>query len=87
VVASHLIEHVADPIALFSELVRVCKPGVAIYAEAPSDRSLLLPGMPFVNDDMYTLAYFDDPTHTPTAVDPDGLLQAGQVFRLYPRPG
>ncbi|NJP07624.1 MAG: class I SAM-dependent methyltransferase [Chloroflexaceae bacterium] len=47
VVASHVIEHLRDPVAFFGECVRVCKPGGLIYVAAPSERSLLLPGMPF----------------------------------------
>ena len=84
VVASHVIEHVSDPIALFSELVRVAKPGGAIYLEAPSDRSLLLPGMPFVNDDMYTLSYFDDPTHTQRPWTPMAFYKLAKYFGCNP---
>jgi SAM-dependent methyltransferase len=84
VIASHLIEHVTDPIALFSELVRVCKPGGAIYIEAPSDRSLLLPGMPFVNDDMYTLSYFDDPTHSQRPWTPMAFYKLAKYFGCTP---
>src|SRR5665213_487590 len=45
VVASHVIEHVSNPIEFFGELVRVTRPGGKIYIEAPSERSLFLPGM------------------------------------------
>jgi SAM-dependent methyltransferase len=63
VVASHVIEHVRDPIALVRECIRVCRPGGVVYVEAPSERSLLLPGMPFQHALFYSLSYYDDPTH------------------------
>ena len=63
VVASHVVEHIADPISLLRECVRVCKPGGMIYVEAPSERSLLLPGMPFDHKMFYSLSFYDDPTH------------------------
>ena len=84
VIASHVIEHVNDPITLFAELVRVCKPNGAVYLEAPSERSLLLPGMPFVNDDMYTLSYFDDPTHTQRPWTPMAFYKLAKYFGCIP---
>lgn len=71
VVASHVIEHVADPIRLFGELARVCKPDGVIYIEAPSDRSLA----PKSDAEIYSHSFYsfwDDPTHirpwTPAAL-------------------
>lgn len=63
VVASHVIEHMRDPIALVRECIRVCRPGGLVYIEAPSERALLLPGMPFQHELFYSLSYYDDPTH------------------------
>jgi len=63
VVASHVLEHLRQPLALARECVRVCRPGGRIYLEAPSERSLLLPGMPFWHDDFRSLSFYDDPTH------------------------
>jgi len=63
VVASHIIEHLRDPIRFCQELVRITKPGGSVYLEAPSERSVLLPGMPFEHDRFCSLSYFDDPTH------------------------
>lgn len=40
VVASHVMEHVPDPIALVTECIRVCKPGGVVYLECPSERTL-----------------------------------------------
>jgi SAM-dependent methyltransferase len=63
VVASHVLEHVRQPLALVQECVRVCRPSGIIYLEAPSERSLFLPGMPFWHDDFRSLSFYDDPTH------------------------
>ena len=63
VVASHVIEHLGKPLEFFAECARVCKPGGLIYFEAPSERSLLLPGMPFEHDKFFSTSFFDDPTH------------------------
>lgn len=84
VVASHVIEHVDDPIKLFSELIRVCRPGGMIYLEAPSERSTMLPGMPFLNDDMYTLSYYDDPTHSQRPWTPMAFHKLARYFGCVP---
>lgn len=63
VVASHVIEHLVNPIGLFLDVVRVTKPGGTIYVEAPSERSLWLPGVPFGFGDFRTVSFYDDPTH------------------------
>jgi SAM-dependent methyltransferase len=63
VVACHVIEHVRDPLKLFYECIRVCKPEGWISIEAPSEKSLLLPGFPFSRDGFFSLSFFDDPTH------------------------
>lgn len=63
VVASHIIEHLPNPIEFARELVRVTKPGGLIYVEAPSERALWLPSMPFQHNRFFSLNFFDDPTH------------------------
>ena len=63
VVVSHVIEHLQNPVEFFGHCVRVCKPGGLLYFEAPSERSLWMPGNPYNHDDFYTLSFFDDPTH------------------------
>ena len=63
VVASHVIEHLRNPIEFAIECVRVAKPGGLIYVEAPSERSLWLPSMPFEHEKFFSLNFFDDPTH------------------------
>jgi len=62
VVASHIIEHIPDPVAFVAELVRVASPGGLLWLEAPSELSLL----PRSSDDPTDHAFysfFDDPTH------------------------
>ncbi len=71
VVASHVIEHVVDPIELFQELARVCKPAGQIYIEAPSDKSVLVHSDAAVEAHSF-YSFWDDPTHlrpwTPAAL-------------------
>jgi len=62
VVASHVMEHVSQPVTLFAELVRICKPGGQIYIEAPSDRSLQVRGSGDPENHAF-LSFWDDPTH------------------------
>jgi ubiquinone/menaquinone biosynthesis C-methylase UbiE len=85
VVASHVIEHVPDPIALIAECVRVCKPGGAIYIECPSERSLLLPGVPIRHEMFCSFSYFDDPTHTSRPWTPQSLYRIARYLGCVPR--
>lgn len=62
VIASHVLEHVTQPIALFAELVRICKPGGKIYIETPSDRSLQVKSSCDPENHAF-LSFWDDPTH------------------------
>lgn len=62
VIASHVIEHVKDPLELFQELARVTKPGGRIYIETPSDRALLVPSDAHVESHSL-FSFWDDPTH------------------------
>lgn len=84
VLAIHVLEHIKDPIAFFSECIRVCKPGGKIYFETPSERSLLLPGMPFQHDLFYSLSFFDDPTHTSRPWSPQSLYRLTKLFGCNP---
>jgi SAM-dependent methyltransferase len=61
VVASHVLEHLRTPIEAFGEVVRVCKPGGAIYVETPSERSLV--PTPFNRSMHGFFSHWDDPTH------------------------
>ena len=61
-VASHVLEHMDQPIAFFAELARVTAPGGLIWIEAPSELS----AMPRASDDpsdQAFVSFWDDPTH------------------------
>ncbi len=80
VVASHVIEHVPNPTDVVAECIRVCRPGGLIYIEAPSERSLWLPGMPFWHHDLRSLSFFDDPTHMGRPWTPQALYRMAHYF-------
>lgn len=67
--ASHLIEHLASPAALFSAMRRQARPGARVYLEWPHPRTQHFPKATelaahgFV---MQTLNFFDDGTHIAT---------------------
>lgn len=62
IVASHVIEHVQNPMLLFEELMRICKPGGYVYIEAPSDKSASVKSDPdYKKKNFYS--FWDDPTH------------------------
>lgn len=84
VVASHIIEHLANPLVFFEECIRVTKPGGILYVEAPSERSLLLPGMPFKFDEFYSLSFFDDPTHSHRPWSPQSLHRLTRYYSCVP---
>lgn len=84
VVAKHIIEHLKDPVSAFSEFFRVCKPGGLVYIEAPSERSLLLPGMFFSHDKFFSLSFFDDPTHFSRPWTPQSLYRMTKLYGCDP---
>jgi len=84
VVAKHIIEHLKDPIAMVGELFRVCKPGGFLYIEAPSERSLLMPGMFFSHDKFFSLSFFDDPTHFSRPWTPQSLYRLTKLYSCDP---
>lgn len=84
VVASHILEHVVEPLRIFSECVRVCKPGGIIYIAAPSERSLFSPGMFFKYDRFLSLSFFDDPTHLGRPWTPQSLYRMARYFGCEP---
>lgn len=75
VVMSHVIEHLSNPINVFRECVRICKPGGLVYIVAPSERSLFMPGSPFEHDKFYSLSFYDDPTHLSRPWTPQSLYR------------
>ena len=84
VVASHVIEHVRNPLDVVAECVRVCRPGGRIYIEAPSERSLWLPGMPWWHEDLRSLSFFDDPTHVGRPWTPQALHRLARYLGCEP---
>ena len=71
VVASHVLEHVADGVALAAELMRLVKPGGHLWIETPSELSCLTASSDDPEDHQF-LSFWDDPTHvrpyTPAAL-------------------
>jgi SAM-dependent methyltransferase len=84
VVASHVIEHLGKPLEFFAECARVCKPGGLMYFEAPSERSLLLPGMPFEHDKFFSTSFFDDPTHASRPWTPQSFYRLAKYYSCEP---
>lgn len=80
IVASHVIEHVNDQLSLMKEIFRTLKIGGIVYVECPSDRSLLMPSMPFKYEEFRSLNYYDDPTHFGRPHSPQSLYR---LFRMY----
>jgi SAM-dependent methyltransferase len=80
VFASHVIEHLRQPLALTDECFRVLKPGGLLYLECPSARSLWLPSMPFGREQSRSLSFFDDPTHVGRPHTPQSLHR---LLRMY----
>lgn len=84
VVASHVIEHLKNPLNLISESLRVCKPNGKVYIEAPSERSMFLPGMSFNFDNMHCISFFDDPTHLGRPWSPQAFHRVAKYYNAIP---
>jgi SAM-dependent methyltransferase len=61
-VASHVLEHISNPVEFLSEMMRVTKPGGAILIEAPSELSAIPLGSSDPTDHRF-VSFWDDPTH------------------------
>lgn len=84
IVASHVIEHLNDPLNFFKECMRVLKPGGLFYLEAPSEKSLKMNGMPFAHDKMLCLNLYDDPTHTMRPWTPQSYYRMAKYYGCTP---
>jgi SAM-dependent methyltransferase len=73
VVLSHVIEHVPNSLELVAEAFRVLRVGGLAYFEAPSERSLWLPSMPFGHAESRSSNFYDDPTHVGRPQTPQSL--------------
>jgi SAM-dependent methyltransferase len=80
VVASHIMEHLEDPVRFFGDCLRVCKPGGTFFVATPSERSLWLPGFPFEHEKFYSLSFFDDPTHSRRPFTPVSLVRLSRYY-------
>lgn len=58
----HVIEHMVDPGCLMQQLVRIARPGGALWIEAPSELSAMRVGSPDPTDHEF-VSFWDDPTH------------------------
>jgi SAM-dependent methyltransferase len=74
VVASHVIEHLPNPIVIFGEMLRACRPGGLVYVEAPSDRSALY-SWGGRQDRGFIFSFYDDPTHVGRPWTPQALYR------------
>ncbi len=62
IIATHVIEHCADAVAVFGTLIGAVKPGAAVYIETPSEQTTLVPSDPDAEGHAFT-NFWDDPTH------------------------
>lgn len=84
VIASHIIEHLNDPIEFFKECLRVLKSGGMLYVEAPSEKSVPLTGMPFDYEQFYSLSLYDDPTHSKRPWTPQSYYRLTKYYSCDP---
>ncbi|HEX3982084.1 MAG TPA: methyltransferase domain-containing protein [Acidisoma sp.] len=61
-IATHVIEHCVDGVAVFGTLIAAVKPGATVYVETPSEQTALVPSDPDVEGHAFT-SFWDDPTH------------------------
>jgi len=84
IVASHVIEHLQNPIDFFGDCLRILKPGGKLYLSAPSEKSLKLSGMPFAWDQFFSLSFYDDPTHQYRPWPPGSLYRLAKYYSATP---
>jgi SAM-dependent methyltransferase len=84
IVASHVIEHLNEPLNFFKECIRVLKPNGILYIEAPSENSVRISGMNFNYEKFYSLSYYDDPTHTMRPYSPQSFYRLSSYFSAKP---
>lgn len=62
VVASHILEHIQEPVIFLSELLRITRPGGLIWIEAPSELAAMAVASSDPEDHSFD-SFWDDPTH------------------------
>lgn len=80
-ISQHLIEHLANPLILFSEIVRLTKPNGFIFIESPSDRSTWF-SFPRNQHMNLILSFYDDPTHIGRPWTPQAFYRLGLYHGL-----
>ena len=83
IVASHVMEHLQEPISFFGECLRVLKPGGKLYIATPSEKSLRFSGMPFAWDSFFSLSFYDDPTHQFRPWPPGSLYRLAKYYSAH----
>jgi len=73
----HLVEHLKDFSLLLTEAARLLKAGGRLYIETPHPKSLTIASPCGAAAGMFTLNFFDDPTH----VRPIGLGELAEAAR------
>ena len=81
-VASHVLEHLTDPLALFGELARITRPGGLLWLESPSELSALARGTDDPTDHTFQ-CFWDDPTHV-RPFTPGALYRLALTFGCVP---
>lgn len=61
-VASHVLEHVPNPIEFMAEVMRIVKPGGRLWIESPSELGCQSVASDDVEDQRF-VSFWDDPTH------------------------
>lgn len=62
VVASHVLEHITEPVKFFLEITRITRPGGLLWLESPSEMSAQTIGTSDAQDHTFE-SFWDDPTH------------------------
>lgn len=82
VIASHVLEHLVNPMPFVEQCRRVCKPGGIVWFETPSEHSLLTPSYDVLHDDKF-VSFWDDPTHV-RPYTPMALYRIAIAFNMRP---
>lgn len=62
VIASHILEHIHEPVAFLRELMRITNPGGLVWIEAPSELATMTVASSDPEDHSFC-SFWDDPTH------------------------
>ncbi len=75
----HLIEHLTDMTLLLQEIARLLKPGARVYFETPHPKTLAMPAARGKAAGLFTLNFYDDPTHVRLVTVETLAREAGQA--------